>query len=268
MKHLFRDEKILSLGITLVVHGLLLLFFVWVHVDFSPVVTEFVELSFAGGFTAPATPPAMTEAPAAVAPKRQEREDTRALEGVPLQEIELPERRELSLDEEAIVERLQPEPEKRFEVPPAGRKMVMSPPLPTRRAGAPSTFPFKKREMDLPAGIFQRRDESLPETGTRKVAGQLSKDFQIDWEGEIQREIYQKKLPEFPPDVQREATIKIKFTVLPNGLVGSAVLLQKGDTRLENLTLEAFKTWRFNPLPPYVEQAPQHGIITFRFKLK
>ena len=86
--------------------------------------------------------------------------------------------------------------------------------------------------------------------------------------GDIKREIYQKKLPEFPEDVQQEAIIKIKFSVLPNGLVGSAVLLQKGNTRLENLTLETFKTWRFNPLPDYANQEPQTGIITFRFKLR
>jgi TonB family protein len=68
--------------------------------------------------------------------------------------------------------------------------------------------------------------------------------------------------------VQREAIIKIKFTVLPNGLVGSAILLQKGDTKLENLTLEAFKTWRLNPLPSYASQVAQSGVITFRFKLR
>jgi len=61
--------------------------------------------------------------------------------------------------------------------------------------------------------------------------------------------------------------IKI-FAREPLGLVGSAVLLQKGDTRLENITLEAFKTWRFSPLPGYVEQVNQSGVITFRFKLK
>ncbi|NOX37631.1 MAG: TonB family protein [Calditrichaeota bacterium] len=268
MKHLFRDEKVLSVGITIIVHLLLLLLFIAIHVDFSPVVTEFVELSFAGGIEAPDYPPSVDEEAGDVPDTEPTAAEDAEMENVALQEIELPERRELAVDEEEIVERLQPEPEKRFEVPPVSRKIRSSPALPGRRQGAPSTFPFKKREKEVPAGIFKRRTDDLSLTGTQKVTQQLSKDFEIDWEGEIQREIYQKKLPEFPPDVQREATIKIKFTVLPNGLVGSAVLLQKGDTRLENLTLEAFKTWRFNPLPPYVEQVPQHGVITFRFKLK
>ena len=101
-----------------------------------------------------------------------------------------------------------------------------------------------------------------------KIQLGANQEFEIDWEGEFQREVYQKRLPEFPPDVQREAIIKIQFSVLPSGLVGSAVLLQKGDTRLENITLEAFKTWRFSPLPGYVEQVNQSGVITFRFKLK
>ncbi len=117
-------------------------------------------------------------------------------------------------------------------------------------------------------GLFRKQlDEKLLE-GTQKVQINTDRQFEIDWEGEIKREIYQRRLPEFPPDVQREATIKIEFTVLPNGLVGSAVLLQKGDTQLENLTLEAFKSWRFNPLPSYVDQVAQKGVITFHFKLR
>ena len=117
-------------------------------------------------------------------------------------------------------------------------------------------------------GLFKKELDEKLLSGSQKVDINVDRQFEIDWQGEIKREIYQKRLPEFPPEVQQEATIKIQFSILPNGLVGSAVILQKGDTRLENLTLEAFKTWRFNPLPDYVDPAPQSGIISFHFKLK
>ncbi len=261
MKRFIEDEQVVSVLGTVAVHLLLLLLFWLIHVRFQPMVEEFTEVTISGGWEAPAR---ITEP----APQRE----TAETETVPQQQshlpekLELPERRELDLNEEEIVEKVQPESEK-F-TPPAHieKKTTVAPPPALKH---PATAPtFTRREKAVDKGLFKKRlDEKLLQ-GTQKVSLNIDRQFEIDWEGEIKREIYQKRLPEFPPDIQREATIKIRFTVLPNGLVGQAVLLQKGDTRLENLTLEAFKTWRFNPLPDYVEQQPQTGVITFHFKLK
>jgi len=258
-----KDEKVVSILATVLIHGLLLLLFVLVHINYSPAVSEFVEVSFA-------SPAGESELPreSSLEPVGLQQEETAPLpESAPrFQEIELPERRQLALDEEKIVEEVQPEVEKKLEGIPIPTKPTDLK-LPAKKATI-SESPFRKKEKQITANLFKKDAERVIANSRSNVSVPTPESFEIDWEGDIKREIYHKKLPEFPPDVQREATIKIKFTVLPNGLIGSTFLLQKGDTRLENLTLEAFRTWRFNPLPAYVEQKEQTGIITFHFKLK
>jgi len=262
IKRLMTDEKVVSVTGTVFIHLLLVLLFLLIQIDFRPVLEEFAEVTFAGGFLAPAREqePALPETPPTESEASEE-----ISQPIP-EEIELPERRQLDLDEQEIIEKVQPDPEKLMTPGNIMKKVpTNAPPLPQTESAGPA---FTRQEKEVERGIFQKQlDEKLLQ-GTQKIQIDANREFEIDWEGEMVREIYQKRLPEFPPDVQREAIIKIQFSVIPSGLVGSAVLLQKGDTRLENLTLEAFKTWRFNPLPEYVAQVTQSGIITFRFKLK
>ena len=262
IKRLLADEKVMSFSGTLLFHGLLAILLLLLTVDFRPVIEEFAEVTFSGSWLAPSLErePGPLEAPVEEVPEAVETSP-------PLpEEIELPERRELDLNEQEIIEKVQPEPEKVVTPGNIMKKIPESSPLlPTTPLASPA---FSRQEKQIEKGLFQKQlDEKLLQ-GSQKIQLDANREFEIDWEGEFQREVYQKRLPEFPPDVQREATIKIQFSILPSGLVGSAVLLQKGDTRLENLTLEAFKSWRFNPLPGYVEQVSQSGVITFRFKLK
>jgi TonB family protein len=261
-KRLIDDEKVMSVSGTVFVHAVLVIFFLLLHVDFRPVIEEFAEVVFSGGFLAPAreqpviSPEDMAEEAPAVEDMSQ---------AVP-EKIELPERRQPDLNEQEIIEKVKPEPEKLVTPGNIMKKTPTTlPPLPPAQTSGPS---FSRQEKQVDKGIFHKQLDDKLLQGSQKMEIDANREFEIDWEGELRREVYQKRLPEFPPDVQREATIKIQFNVLPNGLVGSAILLQKGDTKLENLTLEAFKTWRFNPLPDYVAQVTQSGIITFHFKLK
>ncbi|MBN2367029.1 MAG: TonB family protein [Calditrichaeota bacterium] len=261
-KRLLNDEKVISVTGTVFVHILLLILFLVLQVDFRPVIEEFAEVTFSGGWMAPSR-----ESQIPVPEETSEETPmTEQNNEAPPEKIELPERRQMDLNEQEIIEKVQPESEKLVTPGNIVKKTPTDvPPIPPVQTSGPA---FTRQEKEIEKGIFQKQlDEKLME-GTKKIDIDARRDFEIDWEGQIRREIYQKRLPEFPPDVQREATIKIQFNVLPNGLVGSAVLLQKGDTKLENLTLEAFKTWRFNPLPDYVEQVAQSGVITFHFKLK
>ena len=265
MRYLLKDEKFISAGATLVIHGLVVLFLLWIHVDFRPKIAEFLEVSFSSAPAPPVRgeqipPPSSTGAAGSSLPDEK---NAIAVSN----SISLPERRESNLPEEEILRKVQPPPEKPFEEPPILKKKT---PLSLPRKNAPALLPlFGKQEKAAEKLLFNRAAEPPARlSGKEKAPLLANRNFEIDWQGEIQREVYQQRLPEFPPDVQREAVIKIRFTVLPNGLVGSAIPVQKGDTRLENLTLEAFRTWRFNPLPSYVEQKTQQGVITFRFKLK
>lgn len=264
MKHLFKDELFVSTSSTILIHLLLLVFFILFRIDFRPVIAEFVEVSFGGGLEAPALEDMVYSEQPPESETSLQPEDVQPEQSI--RHIELPERRQLDLNEEEIIEKVQPDPGKKVEGPPAIKRTPVAS-LPQTKAEE-SFNPFLKREKKVETGIFKKSVDEKLLTGTQPVDISVDKEFEIDWMGDIQREIYQKRLPEFPEDVQREAVIKIRFTVLPNGLVGSAVLLQKGDTRLENITLETFKTWRFNPLPDHLESEPQTGIITFRFKLK
>lgn len=263
LKRLLHDEKVVSVSGTILIHLLLLLFFFLLHIQFKPLVEEFTEVTLAGGFQAP--PMEKYVPPMNVREEENVPTEQELPQSLP-EEIDLPERRQLELNEDEIVQKVQPEIEKI--VTPGTAVKKITPPAPRLPKTEQQSTTFTRREKQMEKGLFRKQLQEKLLKGTQKVTINVDRQFEIDWEGEIKREIYQQRVPEFPPDVQREATIKIQFTVLPNGLVGSAILLQKGDTRLENLTLEAFKTWRFNPLPKYVEQVAQTGVITFHFKLK
>jgi TonB family protein len=86
----------------------------------------------------------------------------------------------------------------------------------------------------------------------------------IEWGGGGNRVVLFKKLPKYPPGVNTEAVIRIRFTVSPKGNVINAFPLQKGDPLLEKAALDAIKKWRFNPLK---DDREMYGIITFTFRL-
>ncbi|MBD3291257.1 TonB family protein [candidate division KSB1 bacterium] len=91
--------------------------------------------------------------------------------------------------------------------------------------------------------------------------------YQIEGKA-AKRTILTRVIPQYPENVQQEAVIKIRFSVLPNGLVGEMIPVLKSNDMLERITLDAFKQWRFNPLPPDVEQIPEYGTITFKYLLQ
>lgn len=91
--------------------------------------------------------------------------------------------------------------------------------------------------------------------------------YQIEGQA-ARRVVIFKVIPEYPENLQEQATIKISFTVLPNGQVGEMMPVIKSDAELERVTLDALRQWRFSPLPPYEPQLPEKGIITFRYLLR
>ena len=82
------------------------------------------------------------------------------------------------------------------------------------------------------------------------------------------RTVLNQKIPQYPPGLQKEAVVRIRFTVLPDGRLGQMIPVQKGDPQLEEITLKALRQWRFNPLSPTAEQKNVTGIITFRYELQ
>lgn len=101
-----------------------------------------------------------------------------------------------------------------------------------------------------------------------KTEGEGSFGFDIDWGGKGKRQIYSYPLPKYPEGVYKEIDIKIMFTIKPDGTVGSARLLTKADTRLENAALNSLRQWRFEPLSPTQKQVDQTAVIVFPYRLQ
>ena len=95
----------------------------------------------------------------------------------------------------------------------------------------------------------------------------FDKPYDISWEGVV-RDILYDPLPQYPEGFNKEARIRIKITVLPNGTIGDLIPLQKADATLESVTMKTLKLWRLSPLKPTDPQMNQTAVITFRFVLQ
>ena len=92
--------------------------------------------------------------------------------------------------------------------------------------------------------------------------------YDIDWGGKGQRKIYSYNLPAYPEGVDKEIDIRLKFTIMPDGTVGTIIPLTKADTRLENAAINSLKQWRFEALDPSQRQAQQTAVIVFPYRLQ
>lgn len=90
--------------------------------------------------------------------------------------------------------------------------------------------------------------------------------FQLEWEGNIDRDPQVQPLPNYTVDV--EAVITVRFQVKPDGSVGLMIPLKKMNPDLEKEVLRTLRSWRFSSLPKGVPQTVQWGTITFRFVLE
>ncbi|MBW7887162.1 MAG: energy transducer TonB [Bacteroidetes bacterium] len=92
--------------------------------------------------------------------------------------------------------------------------------------------------------------------------------FSMVWAGGGNRKLTSGDMPVYPKGVNVEAQIKLRVVVLPNGTVRSVQPAQKGETRLENASIEKVRLWKFEPLLSAQPQVEQICTITFNFRLK
>lgn len=98
--------------------------------------------------------------------------------------------------------------------------------------------------------------------------GEGSFGFDIDWGGKGTRKIYSFILPQYPEGVKKEINIKLQFTILPDGTVGTIIPKIKADTRLENAAINSLRQWRFEALSPGQKQVEQTAVIVFPYRLQ
>lgn len=92
--------------------------------------------------------------------------------------------------------------------------------------------------------------------------------FFFDWGGSGVRKVLTYSIPDYPAGVNKEANVRLKFTIRPDGSVGSIIPITKADTRLEDAALNSLRRWRFEKLPASVSPFDQTVIITFPFRLQ
>ena len=125
--------------------------------------------------------------------------------------------------------------------------------------------------------VSETSSEISTETETSNVSstgqgndaeGEGSFGFDIDWGGKGTRKIYSFILPQYPEGVKKEVNIKLQFTILPDGTVGTIIPKIKADTRLENAAINSLRQWRFEALNPNQKQSEQTAIIVFPYRLQ
>jgi len=92
--------------------------------------------------------------------------------------------------------------------------------------------------------------------------------FDIDWGGRGTRKIYSFVLPNYPDGVKKEVNIKLQFTILPDGTVGTIIPKIKADAKLENAAINSLRQWRFEALSSNQKQGEQTAIIVFPYRLQ
>jgi len=230
----YSSIKNLSFSISLLFHLLLILLFIIIRftIDYPP--KEYVELSFgiSGDIgTSGNIGEQITEVEEISKP--EEKNETADL-SKEVKEVELP--KAVNTSEENIIMPADKEKEKAAEI---------------------KTETTEDTESDLTA-----------EGKGNKSEGEGSYGFDIEWGGQGMRRIYDHPLPEYPVGVHKEINIRLKFTILPDGTVGSIIPLTKADARLENAAINSLRQWRFEPLSQNQKKVEQTVVIVFPFRLQ
>lgn len=92
--------------------------------------------------------------------------------------------------------------------------------------------------------------------------------YEIDFGGKGTRKIYSYSLPKYPDGVSKEIDVKLRFTILPDGTVGTIFPIIKADPRLENAAINSLRQWRFEPLPSGARIQEQTAVIVFPYRLQ
>jgi len=237
--------------VSMAFHVLLALFLFFSTVEIKPFELDFLTIAFSptaltGKSSGAYQPEFGGKTPLVELPRRQTIDETSPL-------LRLPDSERKAV--EAVSPADKPDLTKGKSTISDRRHMLRTPSTADRERAGFSPLPISDEEL---TGI---RPDGLSD----RIAGDEM--FTITWEGNPRTKI-RGKLPEFPPGLRKAATVRINFEVTPDGAVSFASPITKGLPELEKVSLEALRTWRFNPLDKAQKQVKQRGVVTFIFKLK
>ena len=244
---------------SLLIHGAVFLLLLNIHVLIEVEAPKFYEMSL-GSLSRQRMEQILTEA------RRAEEARRLREQGItPGERVEVPARKMLEIEEPTI----SVSAEQRI----APHDIIKNAERQAFEISAPDfEFPAADRSiftMDRKENFEGSRITVGEQPGTGIETGTIGDEpFIID--GEIKgREIVSNPLPEYPEGLNKNAAIKIRFTVLSDGSVSSSgmVPVRKENAVLEELTMKTLKLWRFSPLPEG-DNREQSGTITFIYKVE
>jgi protein TonB len=138
----------------------------------------------------------------------------------------------------------------------------------------PKSTDKENKEVSEPIGRKKNttekniESENLPSGIGNGTEGPGGFGYGIDWGGRGTRKIYSYVLPAYPPGVDKEINIKLRFTILSDGTVGNIIPLTKADTRLEDAAINSLRQWRFEALNSSQSKIEQVAVIVFPYRLR
>ncbi len=140
------------------------------------------------------------------------------------------------------------------------------------RIGPKIELPYARHATEEPyKPEIQERLPTGGDTGIEKLTPGLDtlKTGEFILTGIIaRRKILHKKIPRYPEGYNIETVVKVEIEVDPHGNIRSMRLVKRGGGIFDRITFDALREWKFEPLPPNVEQVNQRGTVTFIYKLK
>ena len=224
----------ISYTISLIVHVIVILLFLLINLSFDYTPSEYVELSFgisdkSGSSGAKGNKISIIKE----IPKPSEKEESKE-KNPKVKEVDLP--AAINTEDENVIT-------------PANNDKEVA-----------------KEKTELSTETVTTSKTTVEDGNNSEVEGKFG--FDIDWGGKGTRKIYSFILPQYPEGVRKEANIKLQFTILPDGTVGTIIPKMKADTRLENAAINSLRQWRFEALSSNQKQVEQTAVIVFPYRLQ
>ncbi|HSP88412.1 MAG TPA: energy transducer TonB [Ignavibacteriaceae bacterium] len=230
----YKSIKSLSISISLLFHLILLLLFLVLKFSIDYPVKDYVELSFGVSGEPGSSGNIGSQINEVEELSKPEEKNETVDKSKEVKEVELPEAKNTS--DENIIK-------------PADKE--------------------KDKSVSSKSESNEKADDKITTEGQGNLAeGEGSFGYDINWGGQGKRSIRNYKIPAYPEGVQKEIDIRLKFSIMPDGTVGTIIPLTKADTKLENAAINSLRQWRFEPLSQNQKQAEQTAVIVFPYRLQ
>lgn len=255
MKMLKDKTSRIAIVVSILLHLIFLLLFLLVKLNFLPEIPEFTEITFVSGENRVLAAPVPADAGQLPPITGEQQDETSAIVKLPIRtmlENEAPQLKVADQSKQIPEDNVQTIPEINHSN--------------NRKDLAESLLKTPANDEKITANPISPDDKLLPSTSlATESSGQTP--YQIEGQA-ASRAVVHKVIPDYPENLQKQATVKISFTVLPNGQVGEMLPVIKSDALLEKITLDALRQWRFSALSADAPQRVERGVITFRYLLK